>query len=69
MAFESDIKISFTLTISKFFAFVLLACGVVIDIVAGTKGTVFMFTVPFCTALITGKQGFDALKEKFRNKV
>lgn len=68
MSYECNIKISFTFTLSKVFAFLLFIAAIVLDIVCGTKGTIFMYTVPFCTALITGKQGFDALKEKFRNK-
>lgn len=65
---DTDVKIRFTFTLSKVFAFLLLFLGTTVDYVAETKGTVFMFCVPFCVALISGKQGFDALKEKWNNK-
>lgn len=62
-----EFNVNITLTSSKIFAFCLLAAGIVIDIISKTNGTVFMFTVPFCCALITGKQTIDYFKMKKAN--
>jgi len=59
-----EFNINITVTSSKIFAFCLLAAGIAIDIIAKTNGTVFMFTVPFCCGLITGKQAIDYFKNK-----
>jgi hypothetical protein len=63
MAFNSNIKISFTLTLSKLFAYLLFVAGITLDACYGLKGQLFMWTVPFSVGLISGKQGFDMLKE------
>lgn len=68
MAFESNIKISFTLTLSKLFAYLLFAAGITLDACYQLKGQLFMWTVPFSVGLISGKQGFDMLREYAKNK-
>lgn len=68
MAFESNIKISFTLTLSKLFAYLLFVAGISLDASYGLKGQLFMWTVPFSVGLISGKQGFDMLKDWAKNK-
>ena len=55
------IKVAVTLTASKIMAFVLVACAMVIDLING-GATAFMFTVPFVSALVLGKQYFDKSK-------
>lgn len=42
-------------------AFVLLGCSVTLDLING-GATAFMYTVPFVSALILGKQYFDRNK-------
>jgi len=42
-------------------AFVLLGCSLGLDLING-GATAFMFTVPFVSALILGKQYFDRNK-------
>jgi len=51
-------KLLVTLTWSKIMAFVLILCSMYLDIENNTNNT-FMFTVPFASALILGKQYFD----------
>jgi len=47
-----------TLTWSKIMAFLLVVCSLTLDIING-GATAFMFTVPFVSALILGKQYLD----------
>jgi hypothetical protein len=47
-----------TLTFSKIMAFTMLGCAVLLDFKNGGC-TAFMFSVPFVSALILGKQYFD----------
>lgn len=47
------------LTASKVMAFILVGCSVLLDILNG-GATAFMFTVPFVSALVLGKQYFDS---------
>jgi len=54
-------KLFLTLTWSKIMAFVLLGCSLGLDLING-GATAFMFTVPFVSALILGKQYFDRNK-------
>ena len=58
---EVDLKVLLTLTWSKVMAFVLVGCSMALDLINGTAST-FMFTVPFVSALILGKQYFDKNK-------
>jgi len=55
-------EIAITLTWSKIMALIILVLAFVIDIMASREGTVFMFSVPFAVALITGKQIIDSTK-------
>lgn len=48
-------------------AWALLAASLVLDLVNG-QGSVFMFTVPFIAALITGKQITDNFKKPKNEK-
>lgn len=68
MAFESNIKISFTLTLSKVLAYAIFIVGICMDLHYDAKGQIWMWSVPFSAGLVAGKQGFDMLKEKFRSK-
>ena len=47
-----------TLTWSKIMAFLLVICSILLDLING-GATAFMFTVPFVSALIIGKQYLD----------
>jgi len=55
------ITVNLAITFSKILAFALIACAMVLDLKNG-GGTVFMFTVPFASALILGKQYIDGKK-------
>lgn len=57
----TQVRLLVTLTWSKVMAFVLVACSLTLDIING-GATAFMFTVPFVSALILGKQYFDKNK-------
>ena len=46
-------------------AFVLVACAMILDIKNG-NATSFMFTVPFVSALVLGKQYFDRNKPEVK---
>jgi len=59
------IKSSVHLTASKVMAFVLVACAMILDIKNG-NATSFMFTVPFVSALVLGKQYFDRNKPEVK---
>ena len=54
----TQVKLLLTLTWSKVMAFLLVGCSVALDFHNG-GATAFMFTVPFVSALILGKQYFD----------
>ncbi len=69
MAFESNIKISFTFTLSKALAFLIFVAGICLDIHYDAKGAIWMWSVPFSVGLVAGKQGFDMLKTKFVARV
>ena len=56
------ISVNLQITLSKILAFAFLACAMVLDIKSGTGATAFMFTLPFSTALILGKQIVDRNK-------
>lgn len=68
MALETNIRISFTLTLSKLFSYLLFVAGIMLDVCYQLKGQLFMWTVPFSVGLISGKQGFDMLREYAKNK-
>jgi hypothetical protein len=51
-----------TLTWSKIMALVIISLAFVIDIMHDKSGTVFMYSIPFAVALITGKQIIDRNK-------
>jgi hypothetical protein len=57
-----SIKLLITLTWSKIMAFVLIGCAITLDLKNG-GATAFMFTVPFVSALILGKQYLDKNSE------
>jgi len=57
----TQVKLLVNLTWSKIMAFVLLGCSFTLDLING-GATAFMFTVPFVSALILGKQFFDKNK-------
>ena len=50
------INISFYITWSKATALVMLILGFTMDYLNDRGGTVFMFTIPFFVAMITGRQ-------------
>ena len=58
----TKVKLLVNLTWSKIMAFILVGCAVALDLKNG-GATAFMFTVPFVSALILGKQYFDKNKE------
>ncbi len=55
-------RFEITLTWSKIMAFVILLLAFIMDIASDKQGTVFMFSIPFAAALITGKQVIDQKK-------
>jgi len=55
-------KFAITLTWSKLTAGVIILCSFTLDLISGNN-TVFMFSIPFAVALITGKQIVDANKK------
>lgn len=61
------VELLVTLTWSKIMGFVLVGCSVLLDLKNG-GATAFMFTVPFVSALILGKQYFDKGKEDLPEK-
>jgi len=58
-----NVKLLITLTWSKIMAFFLVGCALTLDLKNG-GATAFMFTVPFVSALILGKQYFDKGKNE-----
>jgi len=58
MKFEIRIK----LTWSKLMALIILIASIFLELKGNRNGTIFMFTIPFVTALITGKQIIDRKK-------
>ena len=56
-------KFNITLTWSKIMAFLILGCATALDIYLKTGGKLFMFSLPFVTGLILGKQGKELLSE------
>ena len=56
-------KFSIVLSWSKIMALVFQTMAFWLDIKYGTKGTIFMFCLPFAVLLITGKQIVDMKKE------
>jgi len=62
-----DMKFMIEMTWSKLMALVVVACAVYLDIVNGSGGQIFMFTLPFAVFLITGKQVIDWRKKRDEN--
>ena len=60
------VELLVTLTWSKIMGFVLVGCALALDLKSG-GATAFMFTVPFVSALILGKQFFD--KDKTETQI
>lgn len=58
------VKVSITITLSKVMSFALLAAALALDFVLTKTASTFMYTVPFITGLVIGKQGIDLMKEK-----
>ena len=56
-------KMNITITLSKIMAFCLLGSSIFLDMVNTHTASTFMYTVPFITALVLGKQGLDLLKK------
>ena len=56
-------KLAITLTWSKIMALFVLASSVALDIYLKTEGKLFMYALPFVTAMIGIKQVFDKDKE------
>ena len=55
-------KFYINLTWSKIIALIVLISAVVLDLYLKTDGKIFMYSLPFVTFLITGKQFFDLKK-------
>ena len=55
-------KLSIEITYSKIMALVVIILAFCIDLHFDKGGQVFMFSVPFAVALITGKQIIDSTK-------
>jgi len=55
-------KFNIELSWSKLVALIVIIAAAYIDKSNGLPGTVFMFSLPFATFLITGKQFFDNRK-------
>ena len=60
---KNKMKFNILLSWSKIMALVILIAAIFLEIKGETKGTIFMFTIPFITALITGKQIIDRNKK------
>jgi hypothetical protein len=56
------VKVNIEITNSKIIAYLLLFSSVALDFANDKNGTIFMFSVPFIVALISGKQFFDKTK-------
>lgn len=69
MAFDCNIKINFTLTLSKLLAYLIFVAAIYLDVHYDVKGQIWMWSIPFSVGLVAGKQGFDMLKAKFTAKV
>jgi len=61
----TQVKLLVNLTWSKIMAFLLVGCAVTLDFINGGV-TAFMFTVPFVSALILGKQYLDKNREELK---
>jgi len=57
-------KFSITMTWSKMMAFLILVCAVIIDVKQGLNGVVFMFSLPFVSGMVVGKQYIDRNKKE-----
>ena len=55
-------RFNVTLTWSKIMALVVLVVATVLDIHLKLNGDMFRYCLPFVFALITGKQGLDAIR-------
>jgi len=55
-------KFEIILTWSKIVAILVLGCAVYLDVTLKTEGRIFMFSLPFITAMIGIKQVFDRNK-------
>lgn len=64
---DSKIKFDITITLSKLLAFYTVTLAFIIDYKFETKGSVFMYTLPFALVLIGVKQYLD--KKKFDKKI
>ena len=49
---------------SKIMAFLILVCAVIIDVKQGLNGVVFMFSLPFVSGMVVGKQYIDRNKKE-----
>jgi len=56
-------KWSLNLTWSKLVALIFQGMAFFLDLKLKTTGSIFMFSLPFCVFLLTGKQYFDSKKE------
>jgi len=60
----SFFRIQVTLSWSKIMALLVLLMAFTIDLKYGNGGTIFMYSLPFAIALITGKQILDKNKNE-----
>jgi len=60
---ESFFNFKVDLTWSKIMALLLAADATYLDVTLDKGGAIFMFSLPFIVALITGKQITDRIKE------
>ena len=58
------IKIYLNITMSKIMAYLILVLAFVLDLLKDKSGTVFMFAIPFVSALIMGKQYIERNKDE-----
>jgi hypothetical protein len=53
------IKVYLNITMSKIMGYLILILAFIMDLLNDREGTVFMFAIPFVSALIVGKQYFE----------
>lgn len=57
-------NIKITITLSKIFAFLTIALAVWLDFGITASASTFMYALPFCSALLLGKQVIDRKKSE-----
>lgn len=61
------IKVYLNITMSKIMAYLILILAFIMDLLNDREGTVFMFAIPFVSALIVGKQYIERNKDGVYN--